>query len=359
MVEALKALDAFIKNPSTNISDAHMKVLSEMSKGTGSAPRAVFMVRGRDVDIHDTLEAVAFCDAVGEGSGGPEFTTLDAILEKGKPTFPACPITRRALRNGRTVTTPQIDWSDIPPYWRQVAGYGAELRKLGASLEDAEQIVYTLRNKGCQVRDLPPPWPALESAWGRLLGLVSPSPDEYALIQRVKDRCFFKAGTLAPAPAPSSAPAPTPAPTQALATAPGAGHILIVSAKQDSNFAEAVKKTLYLLKKRGVESYTWNDIIPGAGVHESQLTLLSGARLVLLVLSSDLLCEDDTLRMVQQTRATSNIPVIPIFYRPTLIPTDHWLDKLSGLPRSGKPIAGRDWDGPLAEVSQEIRAILG
>ncbi len=168
---------------------------------------------------------------------------------------------------------------------------------------------------------------------------------------------------VSPGAAAKAAPAPQPA-------GASAGHresmreptdpplVVVLCSQHDSSYSEKLRKHVTpLLRGRLARWWSLDQISPGEEVSGAIKEKVREADVVLVLVSPDLLADEETMTQVDEAMRASK-RVVPVLTRPAvwkLTPLAH----LQHVPRNGRPISTwRDEDQAWAEVANSLRHLL-
>lgn len=142
------------------------------------------------IDADETIENLAFAIETAETSI-EGCLTIGEFFAKPKPVFAADPIDGRALRKGKTVSEPIVDWSAVTEERKRLAGYAAMIGELPyrEMKFPSEKMAEELGRPG----QLPAPWPRLALKLGDLDAKAKGGDKEARrIVEEIDDRLVFK-----------------------------------------------------------------------------------------------------------------------------------------------------------------------
>lgn len=305
--------------------------------------RALRLNEDGTIDAGKTLVAVEHCEETGE-AGVPGGITLSEWLESRRPQKEACPLTRRALFEGKVQVDRQglppmvLDYNGITPEQRLLMGYVAETdSKEGDSFL---RTVHRMVRDGSLERDYGAEWAQVQA---------SSKPLDKALAERVRARVVFQD---APAAAPPPAPPPVPAVSSAgaIPSAPAFSAPLFVVQGSLAAFQQ-MEPYLRVAIIQG-EMRVWHEsMVPtGSNVYRTVAEHLGRAAVVVHLLEAGY---DPDAAFAW---APSGARHIPVRYRPcAVLPI---LESKASIPRDGRWInQASDRGDAWYLVAEELRAV--
>lgn len=318
------------------------------------------------VDVGESVDSAQFAfdnDLPGEdGCIG-----IEELRAKPAAVTELCAVQKIPLRKGKTTVGEIVDWNGVSQELRFAAGYAAETGQLPAG--GARMVVHSLKLPALQ-----PPWTWIveeatklrdkvtKERQAQLSGQPVPNPatqQERDLFDRCMARLSRPLNQAAPTVIPPPRPALVPAPVQP-APRPGAGmswaatpdpvrtaraaipspetasqqrpSIFILA---DDSDKAAVRDLVNHCRPLPVACHSHLDMPPGNERAAWVRGKLASADMVVLVLSSDALADQDLLELAENFRNRGK-RLLPYVVRPCLWRTVDFLKDLSALNNDGK-----------------------
>jgi len=289
----------------------------------------------------ETDEAIEYCEE--SGLDAPDAITFAAWEAQSAKQREACPVTRRALLNGKLrierphgLPAVSVDWGPIPEDVRLIAAYRAETDGL------SDPVVAAAALSG----SLPFEWAQAQRDWRDLLALPKPTAQQRALIERVRARLVFQREPVAElALRPDYSPQPSAAPIGS------AVPVLIMYHGRDARVCLEIMTAAVMLERQGLVRFlSWE---PPAGKVSAnwRAQQLCTARLVVPLISADAIADQtfsDALNAViyQGTR------LLPVIVRSVYL-AGHPITK-----QRGRDLTGGDTVIDVVSAMREIATAL-
>lgn len=303
--------------------------------------------------LAETLDALEHCEETGEPA--PDAITFAEWEAKSAKQREACPVTRKALLNGKLrIERPHglpaitVDWGPVGTALREVAGYRAETDGFTNPVQAVEAL---------KANPLPLDWAVMQRDWQDLCALKKPTPQQRALIERVRGRLWFEASAQRPIEQPPTF-APilmTKTPVAAPQGDPQTPLMVVLAAPEDAHFVDALRKHCFMLTKMG-HLAIWDTSMIRAGNVRSVVIgeQVQRAAIVMHLCSADYLASGQAEMAYGINPSARHVPVLVRFCTLSGVLADK-----RPLPRNEKPIV--KWgeaDEAWGDVVQGIRQIL-
>lgn len=271
------------------------------------------IARGPDgkVDVAETMENLGFAVLTGE-TAIAGCLTVEQLLAKPLPKVEADPVDGRPLRRGRTVTDPIVDWSAIPQERRRLVGFARATGQLphSSAVCRSESVAADMT---VPPSAWPAPWPRLSVKWAETQKAAQDGDKAArALVEAVDESLWFSPQKRVETPALAKPAESRPDAVEKLSLPSSSGglDIFFVAHGNDHRFLEELTTQCFFIKSKQNTSQC-----PAGTPHDAWLSgRIAAARVVVVVLSANLLCDERLMRHVEDA-ATMGKRVVPIVAR--------------------------------------------
>ena len=301
----------------------------------------------------ETEAAIEYCEDSGDDA--PKAITFAEWEKRSLKQREACPVTRRALLNGELrierahgLPAVSVNWSPISIPLREVAAYRAEADGF------ADPVAAVAALSGV----LPTDWAWAQRDWLDLLSLPKPTPQQRALVDRVRERLIFQQPKTpasernvnvnhnALQPLTSNHGLKEDAQQGNVCQAP---HVVVLYTTEDRRFFEELETYMKPMCRQGIVSLWGCGSIPAGAVTRDYIARqMERAALVVTLVSADFLANFE-LNDTALTAVGRRQRVYPVVVRPCML----------GMSPLAKLAGARIQNGTtLLDVAENIRQIV-